>query len=101
LSLGLTGHYVGTIVGEETISAICFCWIEGVEATMVAMVAVAFYASFEPVLKKSPKNRDFFKKSRFFLLHEKLAHRNQDFFSFEKVETFSKSRRSFEKVVAN
>jgi hypothetical protein len=44
----LTWHCVGTIVGEETIStfssAIYFCWIEDVEATVVVMV---FYASFE------------------------------------------------------
>jgi hypothetical protein len=44
----MTGHCVGTIVVEETISsfsfAICFCWIKGVE---VALVVVAFYASFE------------------------------------------------------
>ena len=53
LSLGLKGHYVGTIVGEETISsfssAICFCWIKGVEAAMVAM---AFCASFEQTVKR-------------------------------------------------
>jgi hypothetical protein len=39
------GHCVCTIVGEETISAIFFCWIEVVE------VAVAFYASFEKIVK--------------------------------------------------
>jgi hypothetical protein len=47
------GHCVGTIVGEETISsfssAICFCWIEGVEA---AVVVVAFCASFEQTVKR-------------------------------------------------
>jgi hypothetical protein len=47
--MGLTGHCVGTIIGEETISAICFCWIEGVEA---AVVAVAFCASFEKTVKR-------------------------------------------------
>jgi hypothetical protein len=53
LSLGLTRHCVGTIVGEEKISsfsfAICFYWIEGIEA---AVVAVAFCASFEHTVKK-------------------------------------------------
>jgi hypothetical protein len=53
LSLGLAGHCVGTNVGEETISsfssAICLCWIEGVEAAVVAM---AFYASFEHIVKR-------------------------------------------------
>jgi hypothetical protein len=46
--MGLMGHYVGTIVGEETISSfsseIFFCWIEGVEDVVVV---VDFYASFE------------------------------------------------------
>jgi hypothetical protein len=46
-------HYVGTIVGEDTISsfssAICFCWIEGVEATVVI---VAFCASFKETVKR-------------------------------------------------
>jgi hypothetical protein len=49
----LTGHCVGTIVGEETLSAfssvIFFCWIEGVEA---AVVVVAFCASFENAVKR-------------------------------------------------
>jgi hypothetical protein len=49
----LTGHCVGTIVGEEKIfsfsSTICFCWIEGVE---VAVVVVAFYTSFEHNVKR-------------------------------------------------
>jgi hypothetical protein len=49
----LTGYYVGTIVGEATISAfssaICFCWIEGVET---AVVVVAFCASFEHTVKR-------------------------------------------------
>jgi hypothetical protein len=45
LSLGLRGHCVGTIVGEEII---CFCWIEGVEA---AVVVVVFFASFEHIVK--------------------------------------------------
>jgi hypothetical protein len=47
------GHCVGTIVGEETISSfsstICFYWIEGVE---VAVVVVAFCASFEQTVKR-------------------------------------------------
>jgi hypothetical protein len=47
------GHCVGTIVGEEEISsfpsAICFYWIEGVEA---AVVAVAFCSSFEQIVKR-------------------------------------------------
>jgi hypothetical protein len=47
------GHCVRTIIGEETISyfssAICCCWIEGVEA---AVVVVAFYASFEQTVKR-------------------------------------------------
>jgi hypothetical protein len=47
------GHCVGTIVGEETISsfssAIYFCWIEGVEVTVVV---VSFCASFEQTVKK-------------------------------------------------
>jgi hypothetical protein len=46
LSMGLTGHCVGTIVGEETI---CFCWIEGVEAIVVVVV---FCASFEQTMKR-------------------------------------------------
>jgi hypothetical protein len=50
----LTRHYVGTIVGEGTISAfffpaICFCWIEGVED---AVVVVAFCAFFEQSVKR-------------------------------------------------
>jgi hypothetical protein len=51
--VGLTGHCVGTIVGEGTIyafsSAICLYWIEGVEA---AVVVVLFYASFEHTMNK-------------------------------------------------
>jgi hypothetical protein len=47
------GHCVGTIVGEETISsfssAICFCWIEGVEAVVVI---VALCESFEQTMKR-------------------------------------------------
>jgi hypothetical protein len=47
------GHCVGTIVGEETISslssAICFCWIEGVD---FGVVVVAFFASFEQTVKR-------------------------------------------------
>jgi hypothetical protein len=47
------GNCVGTIIGEETISSfsspICFCWIEG---TKVVVVAVAFCASFEQIVKK-------------------------------------------------
>jgi hypothetical protein len=42
--LGLAGHCVGTIIGEEAISAICFYYIEGFEAVVVA---VAFCVSFE------------------------------------------------------
>jgi hypothetical protein len=49
----LTRHCVETIVVEETIyafsSAICFCWIKGVEATVVV---VAFYESFEKTVKR-------------------------------------------------
>jgi hypothetical protein len=40
----LKGNCVSTIIGEETIFAICFYCIEGVEAAVVTM---AFYASFE------------------------------------------------------
>jgi hypothetical protein len=47
--LGLKWHCVGTIVGEETFFVIYFCWIEGVEA---ALVAVAFCASFEQNVKR-------------------------------------------------
>jgi hypothetical protein len=47
------GYCVGTIVDEETMSsffsAMCFCWIEGVE---VAMVVVAFCAYFEQTMKR-------------------------------------------------
>jgi hypothetical protein len=47
------GHCVGTIVGEETISyfssIIYFCWIEGVEATVVLAVLCA---SFEQTVKR-------------------------------------------------
>jgi hypothetical protein len=49
----LTGNFVGTIVGEETIYffsyEIFFYWIEGVDATVVV---VAFYASFEHTVKR-------------------------------------------------
>ena len=51
--MGLTGHCVGTIEGEETISyfyfAICFWWIEGVEAVVVVVV---FCVSFEQIVKR-------------------------------------------------
>jgi hypothetical protein len=51
--LGLTGHCVGTIVGEETIysfsSTIFLCWIKGVE---VVVVVVAFCESFEQTIKR-------------------------------------------------
>jgi hypothetical protein len=47
------GPGVGTILDEETISSfsstICFCWIEGVEATVVVVV---FCASFEQIVKR-------------------------------------------------
>jgi hypothetical protein len=43
------GHCVGTIVGEETIYVIFFCWIEGVKAVVVAG---AFCASFEQTVKR-------------------------------------------------
>jgi hypothetical protein len=53
ISLGLIGHCVDTIVGEEPISSFSstmyFCWIEGVE---VAVVVVAFCTSFEHILKR-------------------------------------------------
>jgi hypothetical protein len=53
LSLGLTGHYVGTIVGEETMSSfsseVYFYWIEGVED---GVVVVALCASFEQIVNK-------------------------------------------------
>jgi hypothetical protein len=46
-------HCVGTIVGEEKISSISptilFCWIGGVEATVVVVV---FCASFEHTMKR-------------------------------------------------
>jgi hypothetical protein len=49
----LTGHCVGTIVGEGAISsfysAIFFYWIEGTEAVVVV---VAFYSSFEQTVKR-------------------------------------------------
>jgi hypothetical protein len=50
LSLGLKRHSVGTNVGEETIYAICFCWIEGVEDVVVVM---AFCESFEQTVKRN------------------------------------------------
>jgi hypothetical protein len=47
------GNYVGTILGEETISSVSltiyFCWIKGVEA---AVVVVVFYASFGQTVKR-------------------------------------------------
>jgi preprotein translocase subunit SecF len=56
LSLGLMGHGVGTLVGEETISSfsstICFCWIEGVVSTMVVAVVCAYF-------KKNVKRMNF------------------------------------------
>jgi hypothetical protein len=48
LFLGLMGHYVGIIVGEEKIYSfslkIYFSWIKGVEA---AVDVAVFFASFE------------------------------------------------------
>jgi hypothetical protein len=53
VSLGWMGHCVGTIIGEETISdvssTICFLWIEGVEAMVVAVV---FCTSFEHTVNR-------------------------------------------------
>jgi hypothetical protein len=53
LSLGWMEHYVGTIVGEETISSasltIYFFWIEGVE---VSVVVVVLCLSFEQTVKR-------------------------------------------------